>query len=59
MGFEFHSDKEKYFRWQYENARDYVIPFIEEAFPLKEGMKVMEIGCGEGGVLKAFWERGL
>lgn len=58
MSFEFHSDKAKYFRWQYENCRDYVIPFIEEAMPLQKGMKVMEIGCGEGGVLKAFWERG-
>ena len=58
MGFEFHKNKDKYFSWQYENARDYVIPFIQKEFKLKEGMKVMEIGCGEGGVLKAFWELG-
>jgi len=57
--FEFHADKEVYFRMQYENARDYVIPFIEEKFPLKPEFNVLEIGCAEGGVLKAFLDRGL
>jgi len=40
------------------NAEKYVIPFIEEKFPLKPGMRVLEIGCGEGGVLKAFINKG-
>lgn len=56
--FDFHSDRKKYFEIQVSNAAKYVIPFIEERFPLKEGMRVLEIGCGEGGVLKAFIERG-
>lgn len=43
---------------QRENAANYVIPFIEEAFPLGEGMDVLEIGCAEGGVLLAFLEKG-
>ena len=43
---------------QYENARDFVLPFIEKYFPIKPGMRVMEIGCAEAGVLKAFYERG-
>lgn len=58
MAFEFHKDKETYIKYQQENAEKYVIPFIEDVIPLKEGMHVMEIGCAEGGVLKAFLERG-
>ena len=56
--FEFHADRKRYFDIQEENARRYVIPFIEEKFPIQPGMRVMEIGCGEGGVLKAFVNRG-
>lgn len=57
MAFSFHKDKETYIKYQYENAKNYVIPFIEKELPLKAGMRVMEIGCAEGGVLKAFVER--
>lgn len=35
-----------------------MLPFIEEKFPVKAGMRVLEIGCGEGGVLKAFVNKG-
>lgn len=58
MAFEFHNDKETYFRYQTENAEKYVIPFIQERFPLREGDRVLEIGCAEGGVLKAFMDMG-
>lgn len=56
--FEFHADRKRYFDIQVMNAEKYVIPFIEESFPLHPGMRVLEIGCGEGGVLKAFINRG-
>ena len=56
--FEFHKDKSTYFNWQYLIARDYVIPFIEENSPLQENSQILEIGCGEAGVLKAFLEAG-
>ena len=56
--FEFHADRKKYFEIQVSNAAKYVIPFVEERFPVSPGMRVLEIGCGEGGVLKAFLERG-
>lgn len=56
--FEFHADRKRYFDIQLMNAGKYVIPFIEEKFPVREGMRVLEIGCGEGGVLKAFVNKG-
>lgn len=52
--FDFHNDKERYFEMQQENAEEYVIPFIQQAKALKAGDRVLEIGCGEGGVLAAF-----
>src|SRR5687767_677944 len=56
--FEFHTDRKRYFEIQVLNAEKYVIPFIEEKFPVGPGMRVLEIGCGEGGVLKAFINKG-
>ncbi|MDB5200990.1 MAG: class SAM-dependent methyltransferase [Ferruginibacter sp.] len=56
--FEFHKDKKKYFALNIANVEEYVLPFIEEKFPVKAGMRVLEIGCGEGGVLKAFLNKG-
>jgi len=56
--FEFHIDKKKYFRIQEENANEYVIPFIKEATAMPDGSRVLEIGCGEGGVLAAFVKTG-
>lgn len=52
--FEFHIDRERYFKIQLENAEQEVIPFIRKKFDLKAGSRVLEIGCGEGGVLAAF-----
>lgn len=56
--FEFHTDKRRYFQMQQENAEEYVIPFIEERYKIKPGVRVLEIGCGEGGVLAAFVKHG-
>jgi SAM-dependent methyltransferase len=56
--FEFHADRQRYFDIQKENAEKYVIPFIEEKFKLVPGSRVMEIGCGEAGVLMPFLEKG-
>jgi SAM-dependent methyltransferase len=57
--FEFHKDKQIYFKQQTENAEDYVLPFIDSVLPLNTDMKVLEVGCAEAGVLKAFLDRGL
>lgn len=56
--FEFHADQKHYAEMQQLNASKYVIPFIEEKFSIGPGMRVLDIGCGEGGVLKAFIEKG-
>ena len=56
--FDFHTDKKRYFEIQQENAEEYVIPFIETKFNLIAGSRILEIGCGEGGVLAPFIKRG-
>lgn len=56
--FEFHQDRKKYFEIQYLNAKEYVLPFIEQYYPVHSGYRVLEIGAGEGGVLRAFTEKG-
>jgi SAM-dependent methyltransferase len=56
--FEFHKDRKRYFDMQILNAEKYVLPFIEQKFAIHTGMRVLEIGCGEGGVLKAFVNKG-
>lgn len=54
MAFEFHKDKKTYITYQRENAENYVIPFIEKDLKITSDLRVMEIGCAEGGVLEAF-----
>jgi len=56
--FEFHTDKQRYFEMQAQNSRSYIVPFIEKYKPIQAGMRVLEIGCAEAGVLKAFTEKG-
>lgn len=56
--FEFHNQKQRYFNYQYLTSKEYLIPFIELSGPVNPGDKVLEIGCGEAGVLKAFLENG-
>ena len=55
---DFHKDKERYFNIQYLTARDHIIPYINKVKQVESGMRVLEIGCGEAGVLKAFREVG-
>lgn len=53
--YNFHRDKAKYFNIQYWVTVDYIIPFLGSDFKDK---KVLEIGCAEAGVLKAFLDKG-
>jgi 2-polyprenyl-3-methyl-5-hydroxy-6-metoxy-1,4-benzoquinol methylase len=58
MALEHHSNHQMRFDQQVENARNYVWPFVEKTLAVVPSMNVLEIGCGEGGVLKPFFERG-
>ena len=56
MPYDFHGDTDLYFDQQRENAHASILPFLDGH--LAAGSRVLEIGCGAGGVLKAFEERG-
>ncbi len=58
MALEHHSNHKLRFDQQVENAKEYVLPFIQKTLPIKAGIRVLEIGCGEGGVLKPFFDLG-
>lgn len=58
MALEHHSNHRLRFQQQVDNAANYVLPFIEQSLLVQPGLKVLEIGCGEGGVLKPFFDRG-
>jgi SAM-dependent methyltransferase len=54
----FHKDKDRYFQMQYLTARDHIVPFLSEVMHLTSKTRVLEVGCGEAGVLLAFLEKG-
>lgn len=54
MALYFYGNAPVKFQHQYRVTRDYIIPYLEKYDGIKPGMHVLEIGCGEGGVLKAF-----
>lgn len=58
MAYAYHANKQRYFEHQRRVTAEHVIPFIERSGPLPHGARVLEIGCGEAGVLKAFLDRG-
>lgn len=53
-----HKDRQAYFQEQAYTTQQYVIPFIEDVRPLSDHAQVLEIGCGEGGNMLPFLERG-
>jgi SAM-dependent methyltransferase len=54
----FHRDADLYFEQQRENAAGSILPFVACHVDLARGCQVLEIGCGAGGVLRAFADRG-
>jgi SAM-dependent methyltransferase len=58
MAYAYHANKQQYFEHQRRVTAEHVLPFIERSWSLPEPARVMEIGCGEAGVLKAFIDRG-
>jgi SAM-dependent methyltransferase len=58
VAYAYHENKQRYFEHQCRVTADYVIPFVERSGPIPPNARVLEIGCGEAGVLKAFLDRG-
>lgn len=58
MALKQHKDDKVRYEQQIDNSRSYVLPFIAQTKPLGKGVNVLEIGCGEGGVLLPFAEMG-
>jgi SAM-dependent methyltransferase len=53
-----HLNRSIYFQEQVYTVEKYILPFISEIMPLNENTSVLEIGCGEGGNLMPFLDRG-
>lgn len=53
-----HHNEQVRFHQQAENAKEFVVPFIEQVFPITAAITVLDIGCGDGGVLMPFLEKG-
>ena len=58
MVYRFHRSGRSQFDQQHSTTSEYIIPFIEAARSVPPGTRVLEVGCGEGGVLRAFLDRG-
>lgn len=53
-----HENRLQYFKEQAYTTETYIVPLIEQHLPLKENLHVLEIGCGEGGNMLPFLDRG-
>ncbi len=58
MALKQHKDDRLRLEQQIDNSRSYVLPFVQRTKQLSAGVNVLEIGCGEGGVLVPFIEKG-
>jgi SAM-dependent methyltransferase len=56
--YEFHGDKRRYFDMTCAVTQNHIIPFLQKSTDLSKPLDILEIGCGEAGVLKAFTDLG-
>lgn len=53
-----HQNRFLYFNELATTSKNYFIPYIQQKFPIKPGINVLEIGCGDGGNLLPFSQMG-
>lgn len=53
-----HSDKERYFNELAQTSRAYYLDYVKPYKEIGEGLRILEIGCGEGGNLLPFAQSG-
>lgn len=53
-----HTDRYVYFKELARSCRTHFIPYVEKWHRIEPGMRVLEIGCGDGGNLLPFAEMG-
>ncbi len=58
MVYDFHSDSERYFNYQYLHSKEYIVPVAQQYLDFNQKLRILEIGSAEAGVLKAFTELG-
>jgi len=56
--FEFHTNKSRYFEMQRRISQEYVLPLLAKHIKKDKPWRVLEVGCAEAGVLKAFVDEG-
>lgn len=53
-----HKDRRLYFRELANTSREFYLDYVEKWIHIGEGTRILEIGCGEGGNLLPFAEKG-
>lgn len=53
-----HSDRFSYFKDSACTAREFYLSYVEKFHCIGKGVRILEVGCGEGGNLLPFAERG-
>ena len=48
--------KQGYFKQQLQLGENYILPFLRQSMNISPGMRVLEIGCAQGGLLKVLAE---
>ncbi len=55
---DFDSWAEYYWNYQFRLADKYLIPYLKNYIPSFDGLKILDVGCGEGGIAAAFARTG-